>query len=198
MKKSYFIASIFALLAFATQAQDQNIVKISPITFLRGQFFMVHYERALTDNLSAAVGIGLTNGPSLIGALTYPSIEKTIGLAIDPELRYYLDPESPMKGMYLGLYGSVRNAKWESYRGGLIPVDVQDSLLVNVNQSRYIGGMQFGYQYVSDKGFVFDAYTGLGYSSRQLLVKDKRDIEVDRIKTDFLHFRLNVSIGYRF
>jgi len=185
-----------------------NVINLSPLVILRGQAIEVHYERALTPSLSAAVGFA----PIIIGEINDGSTGLTSakGFAIDPEIRLYASKDRVLNGFYIGMYSYQRFSNWSQsdvwqntineILGSANVTDptykLNDTYKINKSRSSY--GLQMGFQPVFGKWFVIDFNTGLGYGSANYTSINNRSAWNNTQNKGFLDFRLNFSLGVKF
>jgi hypothetical protein len=203
IKKNLLLLSLLGLLSFSTSGQNQmnNIVKITPVGFLKGQSPMVHYERVIYEKLTASIGVASIYTSPLIGSLAFPVDEFKGGIAIDPEIRWYAKSDKVMDGFFVGLFGSNRVSSWNaSETAGTLFGDSNISVPnLNVTATRRIGGIQIGTQKLVGEHFSVDVFGGLGFSGSRTIAKVENTNKVfDEVVSGGVNFRLNFSLGWRF
>jgi hypothetical protein len=180
-----------AALICATIVSAQFAVKITPFTFLKNQYFMLHGEYIIPGTEKLSVGLGLA--PNMVpktsflddlGDLadanyTYSYDDKLwlenakAGFSFDPELRWYF--KEAYEGFFMGLYSSQRFSSGvrleESYWGLEDPTDpfsaytFLDSPGYITSKSHIsIYGLQMGFckTYGGDDNILLDVYFGAG------------------------------------
>jgi hypothetical protein len=177
-----------------------NIIKISPLTLLKGQIPMIHYERVIYKNLTASLGITpILFGP-LIGTLAFPPDKFKGGIAIDPELRWYAQSDKVMDGFYFGFYNSIRSSKWESLFSSK---DVIKNKLstpdLKVSSTKVIGGIHIGTQKLMGKHFTVDVNGGTGLSKSKTVAKKSASNQFyDQAVGASVNFKFDIALGWRF
>jgi hypothetical protein len=207
MKKitSIFILSLFTATCVFAQTEMKNAIKVTPITFVKGQLIMVHYERAVFKNMTVAIGAApVITGP-LIGSLAFPVDKFKNGFAIDPEIRWYAKSDKVMDGFFFGLYNSNRFSSWESSAdyGSIFLLDPtytgSENAKLNVSARKTIVGIQLGTHRLIGKHFSVDFYSGVGFSGSKTTAKYADTKEVfDEVSAGGVNLRLNVALGWRF
>lgn len=181
-----------AALICATIVSSQIAVKITPFTFLKNQYFMLHGEYIIpgTEKLSIGLGVAPNMAPKTSflddladiadGGYYYQYNQDNWlegakpGFAIDPELRWYF--REAYEGFFMGLYSSQRfssGVKLEELYTGL--EDPNDPLSTNLyldptggyvlSKSHIsIYGLQMGFckTYGGDDNILLDVYFGAG------------------------------------
>lgn len=201
MKKNILLLAItfFVSVVYSQNESLKNVIKITPIVITKGQLVEVSYERQISKQFTATLGIAPIVMKPLLGTLKYPSTNFNGGWAIDPEIRWYASSDKVMDGFFIGLYNSSRFSSWEGE--DITDVNIDQGISTRyctVNNNRYIYGFELGTERMMGKHFVFDFYTGLGYSSSIYNVIYTDDKSTDRLVVPGFNFRLNVSFGYRF
>jgi hypothetical protein len=214
MKKITFLT---VMLFSMYQSMAQLAIKITPVTVLKNQLFMVHGEWFLPnqDQISLSLGVAPNLVPKLdaFGDIddilngsdfTYEADEINYltdaksGFSFDPELRWYADEQ--MDGFFLGLYSSqrfssgVRLDEWfvGNPTGGYI-----------TSKSRVsVYGVQLGFEKLFGRNdhFVFDFYIGGGVKQTKYTWNESNLFGPGRGEepTYGLALRGNVAIGYAF
>lgn len=199
-----FVLFIICVNTIKAQTEMKNAVKVTPITILKGQAIMVHFERSLFKNMTAGIGIAPVISGPLIGSLAFPVDKFKSGIAIDPEIRWYAKSDKVMDGFFFGLYNSNRFSSWESsttfsdifltnpnYNG--------TSTKLNVSARKIIFGIQLGTHRLIGKHFSVDFYSGVGFSGSTTTAKYEDTKEVyDEIQAGGVNLRLNLALGWRF
>jgi hypothetical protein len=175
-----------------------NIIKISPLTLLKGQIPMIHYERVIYKNLTTSLGITLILLEPLIGTLAFPPDKFKGGIAIDPELRWYAQSDKVMDGFYFGFYNSFRSSKWESLFSSK---DVIKNKLstpdLKVSSTKVIGGIHIGTQKLMGKHFTVDFNSGIGLS-KTVAKKSASNQFYDQAVGASVNFKFDIALGWRF
>ena len=141
--KKLLLTALTALALFSAKAQDaENTIKINPLSALlsTGSIF---YERKINDGVSAQLGLAYT-GIKL-------SDVKFTGLAITPEVRFYLKQRA-ISGLYAAPF-----LRYQDYT----VTDGSDK----GKYSSFGGGALIGRQWVYGSGFVLDIFFGPSYNN---------------------------------
>ena len=205
-KKLVLLFIVLAAISFNSNAQkNANVIKLTPFTFLKGQMFMVHYERHLFSKMSIGVGVApIFTAPLLsIGTLSYIPTTFNLGIAIDPEIRWYAKSNDVMDGFFVGFYNSNRFSSWESTSDGT--TDFFDyslsSFKVDVKNNKHIFGLQLGVQKMMSDHISIDFYSGLGLNVNKTTASGTREdgtLFTEEIGGAGINLRLNLAVGYRF
>jgi len=199
-----FLSLIIANSMFA-QKEMKNAIKVTPITIIKGQAIMIHYERVVFKNMTAGIGVApVVMGP-LIGSLAFPVEKFKSGIAIDPEIRWYAKSDKVMDGFFFGLYNSNRFSSWESsadYTSIFLlnpTYSGTENTKLNVSARKTIVGIQLGTHRLLGKHFSVDFYSGVGFSGSKTTAKyaDTKEI-YDEVSAGGVNLRLNVALGWRF
>lgn len=195
--------SFIGVNAIYAQSKMKNALKVTPITIIKGQAIMLHYERQLINHMTVGIGVApIVFGP-LLGSLAYPSDKFKNGVAIDPEIRWYAKQDKVMDGFFVGLYNSNRFSYWESSTallGLLNPLYTGTDIgKVNVSSRRTIVGFQLGTHRLIGEHFSVDFYTGLGLSGSKTTAKfASNNVLYDEIRAGGVNLRLNLALGWVF
>ncbi len=191
----------------------KNVVKINPLLFLRGEI-PIYYERALSSNLSAELGIGVTlrNYVNLTIAGDYPDADDFgAGTDIIPSLsahmgiRYYLSDDLEPQGNYLQVeFAYLRYAKEISEKDSTGQFNGKSNLDERIfNDLRLF----YGYQKLSStSNWLFDFYAGVALRSRHMTIVNEeldtstpppREVtyEIEEIDDVVPAFFLGVKVG---
>lgn len=199
--------SFIGLNAIYAQSEMKNALKVTPITILKGQAIMLHYERQLTNKMTVSIGVAPIVFGSVLGSLAYPSDKFKSGFAIDPEIRWYAKSDKVMDGFFVGLYNSNRFSSWESSTESILnyALDVNpiytgtQSGKINVSDRRTIIGLQLGTHRLIGEHFSVDFYSGFGFSSRETTAKfSSNDVLYDKFEAVGANLRLNLALGWVF
>ncbi len=212
-KKLVLLFIVLAAISFNSNAQkNANVIKLTPFTFLKGQMFMLHYERNLFSKMSVGIGIApVFTGPIFsLGTLSYipnPS-SYNLGIAIDPEIRWYAKSNDVMDGFFIGFYNSNRYSSWESTTEGVNVTELfsetanfSSPFTVQVKNQKHIFGLQLGVQKMMSDHISIDFYSGLGFNGNKTTATGTREdgtIYKDEIPGAGINLRLNLAVGYRF
>ena len=197
--KKIFVSFLFSIVLTSIYSQE-NIVKISPLVFTKGQILEVHYERHLFGRFTAGAGISTIFFSSSASGLEYKPEKFNIGVAIDPEIRYYFKKKNdentkPMDGYFMGLYNSTRISSYTSYDSFENP---NSTTLNKINENISIYGLQFGYEKKISENLIIDLYTGFGSGTVKYLITNTITNQSMNTTKDAGNFRFNFSIGYSF
>lgn len=189
----------------------RNAIKLNPALFLRGET-PIYYEHALFPRMSVVVAAGITNRK----ALDLPHSQErsdAYGASTDvlsrpafhAGLRYYLTKDLEAQGFY--------------FQGEFVYLDHSKDISVRDARGRFTEGslrdqsiykderLYFGYQRLaSTSNWLFDAYGGLGYRSRELhQVNERMDLKDGQwtvtqevVRDHVLAYFLGVKLGYGF
>jgi hypothetical protein len=181
-----------AALICATIVSAQFAVKITPFTFLKNQYFMLHGEYIIPGTEKLSIGLGVA--PNMVPKTSFlDDLEDVFdggyyyeynqdnwlagakpGFAIDPELRWYF--KEAYDGFFMGLYSSQRFSSGvrleELYTGKEDPLDPLSADLIASPTGGYvlskshisIYGLQMGFcqTYGGDNNILLDVYFGAG------------------------------------
>lgn len=202
-KKRLLLATILVFLGLSVNGQNEmkNIVKITPIGFLKGQTPMIKYERIIYEKLTGSIGLASMYTSPLVGSIAFPVDKFKRGIAIDPEIRWYAKSDKVMDGFYVGLFGSNRISSWEasSTAGTLFGNSSAIVPNLNITSIRRIGGIQVGTQRLIGEHFTVDVFGGFGFSGTVTTAKEEStNMVYDEIITGGVNLRLNFSLGWRF
>lgn len=166
---------LFLLGISQLQAQD-NVLKLN-LPNLPAQHFALHYERALPNNMSVGLIVGLTPSRDIPGANLLrnwifenpDSVSFTFDgtyrkFAITPEFRYYLQSErydSPV-GIYLA--AAFRYSRHSFDIPFVLTEDNGNPLTINFDGriQNFGGTLGIGVQFFLAERIAIDIYTGLG------------------------------------
>jgi len=170
------------------------------MVFTKGQILEVHYERNLLWGFTAGAGISTIFSPSMNPPLEYIPENFNLGIAIDPEIRYYFRRKNSsnnvsMDGFFIGFYNSTRISSYTSYNDFENP---NNTFLNKINENISINGFQLGYEKVLWKNYIIDIYTGFGKSKNDYLFTNTVTKQSKQTSTELGNFRFNFSIGYSF
>jgi hypothetical protein len=176
----------------------KNALKVTPLTIIKGQAIMLHYERAVIKNMTVGVGFA-----PIIGRLTYPGGKMKNGIAVDPEIRWYAKSDKVMDGFFFGLYNSNGFSSWKSASDIVElfnPSDLgYDSDELNVSVRKTIVGLQLGTHRLIGDHFSIDFYSGFGHSGFKITAKNTSNkVVYHEIITRGANLRLNIAIGWVF
>ena len=211
MKKVLLLVFVISMIGKLNAQKNPNVVKLTPLTFAKGQLLMVHYERNIWKKMSIGIGVApIFRAPISFSTLDYVPTDFNMGIAIDPELRWYAKSNDAMDGFFVGFYNSNRFSSWTSTTDGNSISDILDlnydwtnqSFNVDVTNQKYIFGLQLGTQKMMSENISIDFYSGLGVSINKTTatgynVNTKSDY-VDENYGAGINVRLNLAVGYRF
>ncbi len=185
MKK--FLTIILLLITISSFAQEtkkaekKNELKINAFNILIFKSIDVSYEYLINKESSVGISFlinlddGNTNGPHY---------NETF--AITPYYRYYISKKYAA-GFFIegfGMYNTQENYNYYYY-------SVDDNIEYsesNIKTNNFALGISFGAKFVSEKGFVFEFFAGVG---RNIFTSD------NEYNFEFVP-RLGTSFGYRF
>ncbi len=197
------ILSFIGLNSINAQSKMKNALKVTPLTIIKGQALMIHYERAVIKNMTVGVGVAPIFTAPLIGTLAYPADKMKSGIAVDPEIRWYAKSDKIMDGFFFGLYNSNRFSSWESTNDIVELFNPNDSPYdsdeLNVSARKTIVGLQLGTHRLLGDHFSIDFYSGFGLSGSKTTAKyASNNLVYDEIITVGANLRLNIAVGWVF
>lgn len=177
----------------------KTVIKVSPMTFIKGQPFMLHFERAVSGHSTVELGVAPIIWGPIIGTFNFVPDKFHTGIAIDPEIRWYAKTDHLLNGFFFGFYNSNRFSTWDSSESfdeaiyGNSPPDLK------VKSRKLIFGFQIGSERLFGKHFLIDFYSGLGLSTTNTIaeVADSGRF-YDELNTVGANFRFNVAFGWAF
>lgn len=174
--RKLLLCAVMALTFFSAKAQDaKNTLKINPLSALlsTGSIF---YERKVSDGMSAQLGLAYT-GIKI-------SDTKFTGLAITPEVRFYIKQHAPT-----GLYA----APFVRYQNYTVSDDTDKG-----KYNSFGGGILMGHQWIYGSGFTLDLFFGPSYNNGNY--KASSGTEEPEIKGGIEGFgiRTGIAIGFGF
>ena len=153
---------------------DKNVVKINTLSLLVGTG-SVFYERKLTDNASAQMGVGYLNYK--FSGTTFS------GIFLTPEFRYY-PKGNAIDGFYLAPY--MRYNKYSLNNGS-----------DNADYTNVGGGALIGHQWISNSGFTMDLFFGGHYGSGKITGSSNGEpFDTDRFEG--FRIRVGFALGFSF
>lgn len=181
MKKVFTFLMLLAMFASANAqneivvAPEKNVLKVNTLSLVIGTG-SVFYERAITDMISAQMGVAYLN---------YKVSEtKFTGMILTPEVKFYIR-NNAIDGFYLSPYLRYNNYE---YKG---------SEQSKGNYTSFGGGVAFGRQWIFKKGFVIDLFFGGHYTDGNVKVTSGSD-PVDVTKFEGFKTRVGFAIGFAF
>jgi len=180
MKKYFTLALVLVVVASATKAQytPKNAIKINPASVLLSTG-NVSYERAITSNQSAQLGV-FYSGLGL-GDFKYE------GFGITPEYRFYFGGQKQaLNGGYVAPF-----ARYQQF-------SISDKNSSSKGKFETIGGgVILGWEKSYKSGFVLDLFAGPSYNSMKFKSGDENNFDIKGgIKG--LGLRAGVSLGFNF
>jgi hypothetical protein len=163
-----------------------NVVKLNLSTLVWGNIGL-QYERALTDNISVALGVSTLINRNLPITRFY-TFESTVvnessigGFSITPEVRFYMGKKAAPSGFYIAPY--LRYNNYTMTFDVDSEVDYKDGrkdILTNfVGTGKYTsigGGLMIGAQWIVAKRVSIDWWIlGLGFNSTKMSASSKGD-----------------------
>ena len=202
--KNILLLACALMVAGTSFGQSKSAVKVTPVTILKGQLAMVHYEYNAWGNATVSLGVAPVISGPILGSLAFPAEDGAGGIAIDPEIRWYGKDDGAMNGFFFGLYNSNRISNWTSdwsqgdfldlTEEGLDPAD--DSYEVSATKS--IFGLQLGTHKPLGDHFSVDFYSGLGLSLANTNAVGNNTGKSYDIPSGGINLRLNIAFGYQF
>lgn len=190
MKKYLFSALLAMLICNMVQAQ-QTIVKLNPLSliFVTGNFAA---ERTINDKSS--VQLGLAYSGFKLGDGEFKTSYN--GFSVVPEYRFYVTDKPAPAGFFVGPFGVFRSYTTKQ----TVPASFEEgSYEAKSNIKIFGGGLNAGYQIVTDSGFTVEFFAGPCFSSSTSKVIDgnEDDIEVSSNLSGF-GLRTGMTIGWAF
>nr|WP_199076521.1 DUF3575 domain-containing protein [Pedobacter sp. ASV19] len=174
--KKLLLCAVTALMFFNAKSQDvQNTIKINPLSALLATG-SVFYERKVSEEVSVQLGVAYT-GVKLDDV-------KFSGLAITPEVRFYLKKHAPV-GMYV--------APFLRYQNFTVSDDENKG-----SYTSFGGGALMGYQWVYSSGFTLDLFFGPSYNSGNYKSTFGRDEPSIKGGIDGVGIRTGIALGFGF
>ena len=194
--KNILLLGCALMVAGTSFGQSKSAVKLTPVTILKGQLAMVHYEYNAWGNATVSLGVAPVISGPIIGALAFPSEDGAGGIAIDPEIRWYGKDDGAMNGFFFGLYNSNRISNWTSDWSEDIWTDLTDEGLDPADDSYEVSATKsiFGMQLGTHKPF----YSGLGLSLANTNAVGNNTGKSYDIPSGGINLRLNIAFGYQF
>ena len=195
-----------AALICASIVSSQIAVKITPFTFLKNQYFMLHGEYIIPGTEKLSIGLGIA--PNMVPKTSFLDDLADIaddnyyyqynqdnwlenakpGFAIDPELRWYF--KEAYEGFFMGLYSSQR------FSSGVELEELYSKSHISIY------GVQAGFckTYGGDDNILLDVYFGAGSKNTNIKWTSKDLQGPGKMETDRsgIALRANVAIGYIF
>lgn len=189
MKRILLVVSICTSVFFRTSAQDgpkvvvfnspqqervqqddsKNILKFSVLEAFSGDFSF-YYERVLTENISAEIGVGITLSDYITSLYNNDinvfdnSYEALFGQSLSLGLRYYplfaseefyVSPEFKFK-----VYNN--NRTYETSSLSPTGITINSSITGKEKRAISVGRITFGYHYLVEHNIFLDFYGGFG------------------------------------
>ena len=159
------------------KSTEKNVLKVNTLSLVLGTG-SVFYERALSDNLSAQLGVGYLNYGA--GGTRFS------GLFLTPEVRFY-PKQGAIDGMFLAPYLRYQNYTLKVDAGG------KGSLGV------FGGGVAVGRQWITNSGFTMDLFFGGHYGGATLKAEDETGENIFNVDPfDGFGFRIGFALGFGF
>lgn len=162
IKKLLLVGFIAAMGSISVNAQvADNAIKTNIFGAFVGQYQLA-YERALNENLSAQLSVGLISrtweSSASAGSFTSSTEQKDGGFLVIPEVRYYFT-----EGLK-GFYGSA----FARYRTGTTTVTTtfdDSSSETEYTRNAVGGGLLVGYQFLFNDRIALDIFIGPQFKS---------------------------------
>lgn len=204
--KNILLLACALMVACTSFGQSKSAVKVTPVTILKGQLAMVHYEYNAWGNATVSLGVAPVISGPILGALAYPVTEFGGGIAIDPEIRWYGKDDGAMNGFFFGLYNSNRFSNWTSSYNDILSLGLNldfedldaDDDSYEVSATKSIVGMQLGTHKPLGDHFSVDFYSGLGLSLANTNAVGNNTGKSNDIPSGGINLRLNIAFGYQF
>jgi hypothetical protein len=180
MKKYFTLAVVFVAASFVTKAQytPKNAIKMNPASVLLSTG-NVSYERAITHNQSAQVGV-FYSGLGL-GDFKYE------GFGITPEYRFYFGGnKQALNGGYVAPF-----ARYQQF-------SISDKSSTAKGKFETLGGgVVLGWEKSYQSGFVLDLFAGPSYNNLRFKTGSQNDFDINSSIKGF-GLRAGVSLGFNF
>lgn len=188
----------------------RNVIKLNPLLFLRGEV-PVYYERSLSESLSAEFALGITYRNYIDLGFGDGADEFSAGTVIIAKptyhfgLRWYFTHDIEPQGVYVqaefAYLDRVKDIITRDDSGRFTDTRLRDERKYNDVRA------YFGYQRLAgNNNWLFDAYCGVGYRSRDITEVDEhfdlaerhwsysQNQKNDQVLVPFL----GVKVGYGF
>jgi hypothetical protein len=208
----------------ATIVSAQFAMKITPITVLKNQYFMLHGEYIIPGTEKLSIGLGLA--PNMVPKTSFLDDLADIaddnyyyqynqdnwlenakpGFAIDPELRWYF--KEAYEGFFMGLYSSQRfssGVELEELYSGPNPADPlgfdlflePTGGIVSSKSHVSIYGLQAGFckTYGGDDNILLDVYFGAGSKNTNIKWEGKDLKGPGKTETDRSGIALRANVA---
>ncbi len=191
MKKTTLLCCLLCSFAFlyAQEKQDfnyKNNIQINPVDAVLFGSFELKYERAITENSTILLGVGLKPSAGLLKVKGFdsPTIKSNdlgfTGFAITPEYRWYFQKNTKTKrtGLYVGGYYRFKNHT-NKLKGTYTSSNTHTTapLDVELGMKTHTIGAVFGYKVMLNKRLYVDILiAGLGYSSLKAKITENKPV----------------------
>ncbi len=185
----YFSSAVLALLICNMAFAQNTVIKVNPLSLIL-LTANVAAEHAVSSKMS--VQLGASFGGFKLG----DGDNKTsyTGLSAVPEVRFYLTKSDAPKGFFVGPYGVVR-----SYTTKQTVTDFNgDTYEAKQKLNVFGGGLNTGYQFLFDSGFVLDLFAGPCYGSTTSKVITGSEEDIDPGSFSGISVRAGLALGWSF
>jgi len=193
---THFLAVLLATcISYNTIAQTDNvnIIKINPASLVVGSATLF-YERQVSDDASFQIGINFMPVPNKIFGPAFSCF------GITPECRIYLSSRSieVPGGGYIAPFCRYRNLSMEIQGPDKNSLGNYSNIIVEDDQ--FAIGFVLGYQYITEKDYVFDFFAGPFSNSNYFHTSAGQPLNVDLgfLGNNGLGFRIGVAMGLAF
>ncbi len=175
----------------ALQAQEEqyinykNNIQVNPIDAILFGSFELKYERAITENSTILLGVGLkpSGGLLTIDGFDTPTIKsddlKFKGFAITPEYRWYFQKKTQKRtGLYVGGYYRFKNHS-NNFKGTYTSSNTNTSspMDIDLGLKTHTIGAVFGYKLMFNKRWYIDILiAGPGYTSAKVNITENKPL----------------------
>lgn len=206
------IALCCGIMLLSASSQAQSDVKVNFLGLLFNQY-QFGYEHVLNEEMSVGGWISFSkwdfetttfdiNGNTITEETTYN------GFSLIPNYRFYFSPDDDAEGFFVEAYMKYLNRKatgldWSIY-------NEQTFTWENVEYERKENslalGLGVGRKWVTDAGFFFETFGGLGKTLTDNTTYSEQAVEDAAAESDeffesnipSIDFRLQLNIGWRF
>ncbi len=173
MKKLFWIALLTGSAVFGQHRFGDNIpsgiIKTNPLGVFANQYQFA-YEHTLSNRFSVQLSLGYISGgnesgSSTINGTSYDYSVESSGFIAIPEIRYYFNASAP-KGWYIAALARYRYKQKDLSDSSNGTSDIDQDLSRTKTIKAIGGGGVIGYQWITNKGFVIDLFSGLTFKDR--------------------------------
>lgn len=183
MKKIIFTAITILSIGFASA--QENAIKANPLALLGGTD-LISYERKVSDNSTASLGLGFATFN--FGGVTYTSTGAEV------QYRYYF--EEALKKWYAGgQVGYTAGKIKQDYSGfGFTQAQQPD----DIKYTSFVVGAKGGYQFVFKNNIIIDLNLGFAYNKFGYSDTGSQQTFVNTLKGSAILPTFGFAVGYAF